>query len=62
MAGGDLPGEATWQQSAGQAAYEAILGGVSKGGILVASLLAYLGGEFSNSFMLAKMKILTQGR
>ena len=57
-----LPGEATWQQATGQAAYDAVLGGVSKGGILVASILAYFCGEFTNSFILAKMKIRTQGR
>jgi len=57
-----LPGEATWQQTAGQAAYDAVLGGVSKGGILVASILAYFCGEFSNSYILAKMKLWTQGR
>ncbi len=57
-----LPGEATWQQYAGQNAYNAILGGMSSGGIVLASLLAYWTGEFSNSFTLAKMKILTRGR
>ena len=57
-----LPGEATWQGYAGDAAYSAILGGMSSGGIVVASLLAYWSGEFSNSFVLAKMKILTEGR
>ena len=57
-----LPREATWQQATGQAAYDAVLGGVSKGGILVASILAYFCGEFTNSFILAKMKIRTQGR
>jgi uncharacterized integral membrane protein (TIGR00697 family) len=57
-----LPGEATWQGYAGDAAYDAILGGVSNGGIIIASLAAYFAGEFSNSFVLAKMKILTQGR
>jgi queuosine precursor transporter len=57
-----LPGEATWQQYAGQAAYLAILGGMASGGIVLASLFGYLCGEFSNSFILAKMKIRTQGR
>ncbi len=57
-----LPGEATWQQATGQAAYDAVLGGVSKGGILVASMVAYFCGEFSNSFILAKMKVWTAGR
>ena len=57
-----LPGEAIWQQNAGQAAYDAILGGVSQGGILLASIVAYFCGEFSNSFVLAKMKVWTRGR
>ncbi len=57
-----LPGESTWEQTAGQAAYIAILGGMSSGGIVLASLLGYWSGEFSNSFVLAKMKLLTGGR
>ena len=57
-----LPGEAQWQQYAGDAAYLAILGGMSSGGIVLASLTGYWSGEFSNSFTLAKMKILTNGR
>jgi uncharacterized integral membrane protein (TIGR00697 family) len=57
-----LPGEATWQSYAGDAAYNAILGGMSSGGIALASLSAYWLGEFSNSFVLAKMKVLTAGR
>jgi Uncharacterized conserved protein len=57
---GILPGEATWQEFAGQAAFEAILGGIS--GLIVASLIAYFVGEFSNSYVLARMKVLTNGR
>lgn len=57
-----LPGEVTWQEYAGDEAYAAILGGMSSGGIVLASLIAYWLGEFSNSFVLAKMKILTDGR
>lgn len=57
-----LPGEASWQQYAGQDAYVKILGGISSGGIVVASLAAFWAGEFSNSFILARMKVLTQGR
>jgi uncharacterized integral membrane protein (TIGR00697 family) len=57
-----LPGEAEWQGYAGQPAYNAILGAMSSGGIVLASLLGYWSGEFSNSFTLAKMKILTGGR
>ena len=57
-----LPGEATWETNVGQPAFIAILGGVSSGAIVIASLIAYWAGEFSNSFVLAKMKILTKGR
>ncbi len=59
---GRMPGEVTWQSYAGQTAYDAILGGVASGGIVIASLTAYLAGEFSNSFILAKMKVATAGR
>ncbi len=59
---GRLPGEAQWQLYAGQQAYNAILGGVSSGGIALASLVAYFLGEFSNSYILARMKVLTGGR
>ena len=57
-----LPGEANWQAAAGQSAYDAILGGVSSGGIIVASLIAYFAGAFTNSFVLAKLKVVTHGR
>ncbi len=57
-----MPGEATWQTYAGDAAYEAILGGMSAGGIVLASLAAYWSGEFLNSFVLAKLKVATAGR
>lgn len=57
-----LPGETNWQAVAGQDAYDAILGGVSNGGIIVASLVAYFAGEFSNSITLAKLKVATHGR
>ena len=43
-----------------QNAYERILGYTPR--LLVASFLAYLVGEFANSFVLAKMKIMTRGR
>lgn len=57
-----MPGEATWAAGVGQDAFNKVLGGVSSGGIVIASLAAYFSGEFSNSFILAKMKVLTQGR
>jgi uncharacterized integral membrane protein (TIGR00697 family) len=52
-----LPPASFWE---GQAAYERILGYTPR--ILIASFLAYLIGEFANSFVLAKMKIVTKGR
>ncbi|MFX0198991.1 MAG: queuosine precursor transporter [Candidatus Hodarchaeota archaeon] len=55
--GGMLPAASFWD---GQSAYERILGYTPR--LLVASFLAYLVGEFSNSFVLAKMKIATDGR
>ncbi len=57
-----IPGEATWQEYAGDGAYNAILGGMSTGGIVLASLAGFWTGEFTNSFVLAKMKVLTEGR
>ncbi|MBI4284562.1 MAG: queuosine precursor transporter [Chloroflexi bacterium] len=44
-----------WQQ-----AYESILGYTPR--LLVASFLGYFVGEFTNSFILARMKVLTRGR
>jgi hypothetical protein len=57
-----LPGEVGWQSAVGQEAFEKVLGGMSTGGIVAASLAAYLVGEFSNSVVLARMKVLTHGR
>lgn len=59
---GRMPGEAHWEAGAGQTAYNAILGGISGGGIVVASLVAFFAGEFSNSYVLARMKVQTRGR
>lgn len=57
-----LPPDATWQEYAGQGAYDAILGGMSSGGIVLASLAGYWLGEFSNSITLARLKVRTRGR
>ena len=57
-----MPGEATWQVQTGQKAFNQVLGGMSTGGIVLASLVAYLAGEFTNSVILARMKVLTGGR
>jgi uncharacterized integral membrane protein (TIGR00697 family) len=55
--GGKLPTAPVFEA---QTAYERILGSTPR--FLVASFLAYLVGEFTNSFVLARMKILTKGR
>jgi uncharacterized integral membrane protein (TIGR00697 family) len=55
--GGLLPAAPVWEN---QEAYDAILGYTPR--ILIASFAAYLVGEFSNSFVLSKMKIKTRGR
>ena len=57
-----LPGDAVWESYAGTAAFDAILGGMSTGGIAVASLAGYWIGEFSNSIILSRLKVLMKGR
>jgi hypothetical protein len=52
-----LPPAPDWK---GQAAYEAVFGQVPR--IVFASIVAFWAGEFVNSFVLAKMKVLTKGR
>lgn len=52
-----LPPASFWND---QAAYEAILGFTPR--LLFASFVAYLVGEFANSFVLAKLKVATNGR
>lgn len=55
--GGQIPPAPFWK---GDPAYQEILGQTPR--ILMASFLAYLCGEFANSFVLAKLKIATEGR
>ena len=43
-----------------QAAYETVFGGTPR--IVAASLVAYFSGEFCNSYVLAKLKLVTGGR
>ena len=52
-----LPAAPLWDA---QAAYERILGYTPR--LLLASFCGYLAGEFVNSFVMAKMKIMTRGR
>ena len=52
-----LPPATGWTN---QQAFESILGFVPR--IVLASLIAFFAGEFSNSFILSRLKIFTQGR
>lgn len=52
-----MPPAETWD---GQSAYESVFGLVPR--IVFASMLAFWAGEFVNSFVLAKMKIWTEGK
>ncbi len=52
-----LPAAEGWE---GQAAYESVFGSTWR--IVAASMAAFWAGEFVNSFVLAKLKIATQGR
>jgi len=56
-AGGALPAAAFWQD---QEAYDTILG--FTGRLLLASFAGYLAGEFVNSVVLARLKLVTGGR
>jgi uncharacterized integral membrane protein (TIGR00697 family) len=57
-----LPADQEWEGYAGSVAYDAILGGMSTGGIALASLFGYWVGEFSNSTVLSRMKVLMKGK
>ena len=57
-----LPGDVIWESYAGSEAYDAILGGMSTGGIAMASLSGFLVGGFSNSAVLSRLKVLMKGR
>ena len=57
-----LPGEATWQASVGQEAYNLVLGGFSSGGIIISSLAGFFAGSFSNAILMAVLKVLTKGK
>jgi queuosine precursor transporter len=60
---GILPPEENWSaETGGDAAFSAILGGISYGGIVLASLSAYLVGELSNAIILSKLKVKMKGR
>ncbi len=52
-----MPPAAEWR---GQAAYESVFGSTWR--IVLASIIAFWAGEFVNSFVLAKMKVWTEGK
>lgn len=54
---GVIPADPSWKD---QASYQTILMSVPR--IAIASIIAYFAGEFSNSFILSKMKIWTKGK
>jgi queuosine precursor transporter len=57
---GMLPAESEWSARVGMDAYSAVLGSTPR--IVLASLIAYWAGSFTNAFILAKMKVMTQGK
>jgi len=60
---GVLPPEKFWEaETGGNDAYNAILGGMSYGGIVLASICAYLAGELTNAKVLSKLKVKMKGR
>jgi uncharacterized integral membrane protein (TIGR00697 family) len=59
-AAGTLPGAPGAWDTGAQSAYTRILGFTPR--LLAASFLAYVVGEFLNSFVMAKLKIATRGR
>jgi uncharacterized integral membrane protein (TIGR00697 family) len=60
LAAGALPGATGAWGATDQSAYTRILGFTLR--LLLASFVAYLAGEFLNSFVMARLKIATQGR
>jgi len=57
-----LPGDAQWVAKVGPEAFEGVLGTLASGRIILGSLVAYFAGEFSNAYIMARMKVRTQGR
>ena len=59
---GALPGDADWMSANnfGQQAFNKILGSTPR--IVAGSLVAFWAGSFANDFLLAKMKLLTNGK
>ena len=58
----NLPGDVMWEEFTGSSAFNAILGGMSAGGIVIASLSGFLIGSFSNSILHSVLKVFVNGR
>jgi len=52
-----MPAASGWNN---QQAYESVIGFVPR--IVIASLIAYFSGEFTNSYILSRLKIITKGK
>lgn len=59
---GILPAEPTWESIVGNESYFSIMGGMSNGGIVLGSIIAYIIGELSNIFIIDRMKKLMHGK
>ncbi len=57
-----LPGDAQWVAEVGPEAFDGVLGTLASGRIILGSLVAYFAGEFSNAYIMARMKVRTQGQ
>jgi len=57
---GLIPGEAAWLAEGGQEAWDMLLGMAPR--IALASLMAYVVGEFLNSYVLARLKVTMRGK
>ncbi len=57
---GAMPGAPDWVAGGGQQAWDMLLGLTPR--IAVASLLAYVVGEFVNAYVLSRLKVRTKGR
>jgi uncharacterized integral membrane protein (TIGR00697 family) len=57
-----LPGASFWLEDVGQEAFDRVLGTLASGRIILGSLVAYFAGEFSNAYIMAKLKVRTEGR
>jgi len=57
-----LPGDSQWIDQVGTEKFDAVLGTLASGRIIIASLVGYFAGEFSNAVIMAKMKVRMKGR